>query len=168
MTAQQPTPLLVVFASQTSMHNAIQELHRVGIQEQSIYQQANSSSANQRISIAQNLQDMGIEPGEAQFYEHEYQAGRAILVLYPGARWQEAKNILIQQNAYHYGMPQTPNEGQRAKEIGAVTPGQRPDDSSQTGIATTADGTQAIATNPDVIEADIKHAEKILRERHRD
>jgi hypothetical protein len=148
------------------MNNAIQELHSAGIQEQSIRQQARSAPSNQ--SIMQDLKDMGIESGEAQFYEREYQAGRAILVLYPGERWQEAKNILIKHDAYHYGMPPTPNEDQRAKEIGAVTPGQRPDDSSQTGVATTADGTQAVATNPDVIEADIEHAEKILRERHRD
>jgi hypothetical protein len=148
------------------MHNAIQELHRAGIQEQSIHQQVRSTPSHQ--TIAQDLKVMGIELGESQFYEREYQAGRAILVLYPGTRWQEAKNILIKHGAYHYGMPQTPNEDQRAKEIGAVTPGQRPDDSSQAGIATTADGTQAIAANPDVIEADIEHAEKILRERHRD
>jgi len=163
---RQLTPLLVVFDNPISMNNAIQELHRSGIQEQSIRQQARSAPSNQ--TIMQDLKDMGIESGEAQFYEREYQAGRAILVLYPGELWQEAKNILIKHDAYHYGMPPTPNEDQRAKEIGAVTPGQRPDDSSQTGVATTADGTQAVAANPDVIEADIEHAEKILRERHRD
>jgi hypothetical protein len=162
---RQPTPLLVVFDNQASMNNAIQELHRAGIQEQSIRQRTYSAPSNQ--TIIQDLKGMGIESGEAQFYEREYQAGRAILVLYPGERWQEAKNILIKHDAYHYGMPPTPNEDQRAKEIGAVTPGQRPDDSSQTGVATTADGTQAVAANPDVIEADIEHAEKILRERHR-
>jgi len=162
----QSTPLLVVFDNQASMNSAIQELHRANIQEQSIRQRTTSAPSNQ--TIAQDLKNMSIKPGEAQFYEREYQAGRAILVLYPGERWQEAKNILIKHDAYHYNMPPTPNEDQRAKEIGAVTPGQRPDDSSQTGIATTADGTQAVATNPDVIEADIKHAEKILRERHRD
>ncbi|GHO95352.1 hypothetical protein KSF_054000 [Reticulibacter mediterranei] len=163
---RQSTPLLVVFDNQTSMNNAIQELHRAGIQEQGIHQQARSAPSHQ--TIAQNLKDMGIESGEAQFYERAYQAGRAILVLYPGARWQKAKNILIKHDAYHYGMSPTPDEGRRAKKIGAVTPGQRPDDNSQTGVATTADGTQAVAVNSDVIEADIEHAEKILRERHRD
>lgn len=163
---RQPAPLLVVFDNQTSMHNAIQELHHAGIQEQSIRQRTHAAPSHQTIS--QDLRDMSIEPGEAQFYEREYQAGHALLVLYPGVRWQEAKNILIKHGAYHYGMPQTSNENRRAKEIGAVTPGQRPDDSSQTGIATTADGTQAVAASPDVIEADIKHAEQILRERHRD
>jgi hypothetical protein len=43
----------------------------------------------------------------------------------------------------------------------------RPDDSSQTSIATTAGGIQAANVDPAILEADLHHAQQVLEEKQK-
>jgi hypothetical protein len=112
--------------------------------------------------LERELADRGISNEELAFYSQEYEAGHALLVVNPGSQRAEAQSILRSNGGYDY----TSQQATRAS--GDTTPGMRPDDSSQTGVALNAEGTHAAAPDPAVVEADVQHAENIFQQKYRE
>lgn len=65
------------------------------------------------------------------------------------------------------GAVQHSKAGKVAQQEGDVTPGMRPDDSSQTGIATNAEGTPSTLCDPETVEKDVQHAQRVIEEQNK-
>lgn len=179
--AELRSPIVGVFDEPANADRAVEQLRSAGLSDNQIHWFEKTSGwdlvhlftgrKGKPEALEQDLTDMGISRKEAQYYEREYKAGRTIVTVHPGDRRQQAMSILNSNGAYNYstrqGTTQTSGSaGPRAP--GAITPGMRPDDSSQTGIAITADGTQAARVDPAAVEADLEHVQKVFEEKYKD
>ncbi len=183
MEPQSARSLHGVFANRSSAEGTIEQLRRAGISEKQV--RIFSKSVGYRLlhllsgqsddaeALERELRLTGCAPDEASFYRREYEAGHTLLIVYPGPYQERARAVLNSNAAYTYAQyrqqheaPRVPPHG-RATDGGAITPGMRPDDSSQDGIATTADGIQAADIDPALIEADLQHLNRIFNEQPR-
>ena len=69
--------------------------------------------APRRPGVAGTLIGLGIPEEEANYYDQEFQAGRVVVTVDAGARFQEAQSILVQNSGYD--MPSAPERAQRAR-----------------------------------------------------
>jgi hypothetical protein len=181
--SQQPVPPLVgVFSDQGNADSAIEGFRQTNIPEKQV--RVFSKDAEPGIfrlfgrhrgeaeALERELKERGSTPDEANFYRREYEAGHIVVVVDAGMYQQEARMVLNSNGASTYARyqqkresPSVRSEETHATKEGAVTPGMRPDDSSQSGIATTADGTQAAQIDPVTLDADLQNLRQRSDER---
>lgn len=177
--AERNRPLVGVFDEHAKADRVIEQLRSAGIQDDQIHQAYKTFSPDiAHISRRKGLPEemkpdftgMGFPYEEAQYYEDEYEAGYTLVFVHPGNQREQVVSILQSSESYNSvtqpGTPQT-QENIQPEETAAMTPGMRGDDSSQTGIATTAGGTQAANVDPTILEADLQHAQQILQEKYK-
>lgn len=116
------SPALVgVFNESSQAEDAIDQLHNVGIPDHQI--SYSGSTANNGFlatikslftgadtstdALLNDLTAMGLSQDEAQYYTHQYQAGRAIVAVNPGDRLLQAQAILNTNGSYNYRTQQT-------------------------------------------------------------
>lgn len=179
MTEKNP-PLVGIFDEHAKADRVIEQLLSAGIPDDRIHQAYKtggpdiahvfSGGTGLPEEMKPDFTGMGFPSEEARYYEDEYEAGYTLVFVHPGNHREQAMSILQRNGTYNYraqpGTPQT-YESTHSEETGAMTPGMRGDDSSQTGIATTAGGTEAANVDPTILEADLQHAQQVLEEKYK-
>jgi len=69
--------------------------------------------------VAGTLIGLGIPEDEAKYYDQEFQAGRIVVTVDAGSRFQEAQSILVQNRGYD--MVSAPERMERDAAVGRVT-----------------------------------------------
>ena len=176
--AENHSPLVGVFDDRTKANRAIEQLRSSSIPDRQMQVVGKTWDTDSVHAVAgrkglpeemkPDFTRMGLAAGEARSYEDEYEAGYTLVFVHPGNRREQVMHILQSNGAYNY-LPQRETvdsqETIQPEEAGAMTPGMRPDDSSQTDIATTAGGVQAVNVDPAVLEAELRHAQSMLDEK---
>jgi hypothetical protein len=173
--AENHSPLVGVFDDRTKADRAIEQLHSVGIMDRQMQVVGKTWDTDSVHVVAghkglpeemkPDFTRMGLTAEETRSYEDEYEAGYTLVFVHPGNQREQVMHILQSNGAYNYPPQRETAHSQKSiqpEEAGAITPGMRPDDSSQTGIATTAEGAQAANVDPATLEADLRHAQRIL------
>jgi hypothetical protein len=176
--AEKHSALVGVFDDRTKANRAIEQLRSVGIPDRQMQVVGKTWDTDSVHAVAghkglpeemkPDFTRMGLAAEEARSYEDEYEAGYTLVFVHPGNRREQVMHILQSNGAYNYPPEREtvhPQESIQPEETGAMTPGMRPDDSSQTGIATMAGGAQAANVDPAILEADLRHAQRILDEK---
>jgi uncharacterized protein (TIGR02271 family) len=168
--------LVGVFNERAQAENAIEQLHNAGIPDEQISYSGGSGSGGgflagikslftgedaTNTSLVSDLTGMGLSQDEANYYNQEHQAGRFIVAVNPGARWQDAQTILNSGGAYNYAsrsgstgtyrQTQTANTGYDTANAGYATtntgydtantaPGYTTDQTANTGYDTANTG----------------------------
>jgi hypothetical protein len=174
------SPLVGVFDDRTKANRTIEQLRSVGIPDRQMQVVGKTWDTDSVHDVAgrkglpeekkPDFTRMGLAAEEARSYEDEYEAGYTLVFVHPGNQREQVMHILQSNGAYNYPpQPETVHrqESIQPEETGAMTPGMRPDDSSQTDIATTAGGVQALNVDPAVLEAELRHAQSILDEKEK-
>src|SRR5918912_1503078 len=142
---QRQAPLDGVFDDSTKSDRAIEQLRHLGISDRHIQRHEKSAGWDITHAIRKRKETpeemkpdftgMGVSTAETERYEDAYEAGYVLVVVHPGNSREQALHILQDNAAYNYAQ-QPGQENAPPEEMGAVTPGMRGEDSSQTGIAT--------------------------------
>jgi hypothetical protein len=178
--AENYSPLVGVFDDPTKADRAIEQLRSLGISDQQMHVVGKTWDTDSVHTVAghkglpeemkPDFTRMGLAAEEARSYEDEYEAGSTLVFVHPGNQREQVMHILQSNGAYNYPpQPETVHrqESIQPEETGAMTPGMRPDDGSQTDIATTAGGAQAAKVDPAILEAELRHAQRILDEKEK-
>jgi hypothetical protein len=173
--AESNRPLVGVFDDWTKADRAVEQLRSIGISDHRIHEVGKTLGADGAHVVTgrkglpeerkPDFTRMGLSAEEASYYEEEYESGYVLVLLHPDSSREQAMRLLQSNGAYNYETSRTPASTQEpvpAKETGAMTPGMRPDDSSNSGIPVTAGGTAAATIDPITLEADLQHAQKVL------
>jgi hypothetical protein len=149
------SPIVGVFDERSGADNAIEQLHSAGFNDDQICYSGNVSSGaaggfleiikkfftgNQTTSssdVAHVLTDIGLSDDEANYYGREYEAGRSIVAVNPGERYEEALTILRSNGAHGYQPGTSYSQGGMATPTGydQTSAGAAPDNPQQSDYA---------------------------------
>src|SRR5450759_5880797 len=114
MTTRNST-LVGVFNDRAQAENAIEQLHSAGIPDEQISYSGGAGGGflagikslftgedTAHTGLVGDLTGMGLSQDEANYYDSEYRAGRYIVAVNPGNRWQDAQTVLNSGGAYNY------------------------------------------------------------------
>lgn len=155
--------LLAMFHNRTSLDQVLDSLQQIGMPGKRLHLFAKEKhhrplqrliGHGQEDMLNHELNKLDLTAEDILTYQRGYATGSFLLIIDNGPLQQDALHIL----QTHRAMVSTPN--QRAS-TGAITPGMRPDDSSQDGIATTADGISALTIDDATMETDLQHLQRI-------
>src|SRR5450755_2652883 len=162
MTTRNST-LVGVFNDRAQAENAIEQLHSAGIPDEQISYSGGAGGGflagikslftgedTAHTGLVGDLTGMGLSQDEANYYDSEYRAGRYIVAVNPGNRWQDAQTVLNSGGAYNYAsrsgstgtyrQTQTANTGYDTANAGYATtntaPGYATDQTANTGYDT--------------------------------
>jgi len=166
MTTRNST-LVGVFNDRAQAENAIEQLHSAGIPDEQISYSGGAGGGflagikslftgedTAHTGLVGDLTGMGLSQDEANYYDSEYRAGRYIVAVNPGNRWQDAQTVLNSGGAYNYAsrsgstgtyrQTQTANTGYDTANAGYATtntaPGYATDQTANTGYDTANTG----------------------------
>lgn len=179
--SQQSLPLVGVFLNRSDADTTIEEFRRSGVPESQVrtFSKPEERGGVFRLfggrkgdteGMERELKELGYGSDELSFYRHEYDAGHTLIMVYPGDYQAQARTTLIGNGAYTYAqyrqLHESPpvNAGARTSDSGSVTPGMRPDDSSQSGVATTAKGVPATEPDQAAVDSDLHHLHNVTQE----
>jgi uncharacterized protein (TIGR02271 family) len=112
-------PLLIgIFRDRAAAENAMAQLHSVGVSNERMLYSSKAPTENggfienlknfftgklseSSSQVASDFSAMGLSDDEANYYAREYQAGHAIVAVYPGERYRDAVEILRNNGAYN-------------------------------------------------------------------
>ena len=171
-------PVIGMFNDHLQSQQAVEELQHCGLTNQQLellekdynhnplhYVRGLPFSVQTHDINEQELQKLGITDDEAHYYADEYQAGHPILLIYPATEKQRQQaSQVLDEHAAHHSLEQMMISHHIHEDSGAITPGMRPEDSSQNSVAMNASGQPASQCDDSTIEADIEHARRMLHE----
>lgn len=178
--AESNRPLIGVFDDWKKADRAVEQLRSIGISDHQIHEVGKTLGADGAHVVTgrkglpeerkPDFTRMNFSAEESGYYEEAYEAGYVLVFVHSDNSREQAVRLLQSNGAYNYETSRTPASSQEAvppKETGAMTPGMRPDDSSNSGIPVTGGGTPAVTIDPATLEADLQHAQQVLSAKER-
>src|SRR5689334_12691468 len=118
--SQYARPLVGVFLNRSDADRTIEEFRQNGVPESQVRVFSKSEEhgmfrlfsgrKSEAEGVARELREMGYPADEAGFYRHEFDAGHALIMVYPGDYQAQARTILTSNGAYTYAQYQQQHE----------------------------------------------------------
>jgi hypothetical protein len=161
------SPIVGIFDERGAAEGAIEQLHNAGFNDDQICYSGNVSAnpggggfleairrfftgnqATHPSDVAHELSNMGLSDDEAQYYSQQYEAGRSIVAVSPGGRYEDALNILRLNGAYSYRPDAGSNQVATSPAAGYnQAAGAMPDNPQQPDYVTQPDYSQSPTDN---------------------